>query len=178
MKESNIDCMKYRKSTHLAGIDVETIITEKGICKLTIKEAYYSKGVDVSGNKTDGYFLEFIEDVKPMVVNSINRKTISKIVKDLKKCTPAESRNIGNWIGLEIELTFDDTVKMMGKVVGGIRVKYQLPVNTASDKKALEILEMCNNLESLKVSWDMLSADEKKLPAVLAKKEQLKSTLK
>ena len=81
MKQENIDCMKYRKSTHIAGIDVETIINEKGKCVLTIKEAYYNTGVDVSGNKTDGYFLEFTEDVKPMVANSINRKTIASIVK-------------------------------------------------------------------------------------------------
>jgi hypothetical protein len=64
MKETNIDCMKYRKSTHLAGVDVETIIAEKGNCIVTIKECYYAKGVDVSGNKTDGYFLEFVEDFR------------------------------------------------------------------------------------------------------------------
>ena len=80
-KETNIDCMKYRKSTHLAGVDVETIISEKGECVLTIKDAFYDKGVDVSGNKTDGYFIVFVEDVKPMVVNSGNRKVISSIVK-------------------------------------------------------------------------------------------------
>lgn len=177
-REENIDCMKYRKSTHIAGVDVDTIISEKGQCILTIKEAYYAKGVDVSGNKTDGYFLEFNEDVKPMVVNSINRATIAKIVKDLKKCTPTESRNIGNWIGLQIELTFDPNVKMMGKVTGGIRVKYKLPENTADDKLALEKLNLCNSLESLSVAWKMLSADEKKLATVIAKKDELKAKLK
>lgn len=123
MKETEIDCMKYRTSTHLAGIDVETIINEKGNCILTIKDAYYDKDVYVSGNKTNGYFLEFTEDVKPMCANSINRKTISSIIKGIKKCTPAESRFLPNWIGLQIDLGFDESVKMMGKVVGGIRVK-------------------------------------------------------
>ena len=32
--ETNIDCMKYRKSTHLASVDVECI-AEKGSCELT-----------------------------------------------------------------------------------------------------------------------------------------------
>lgn len=129
MKETNIDSMKYRKSTHLAGIDVETIIAEKGNCILTIKEAFYDTNVDVSGNKTAGYFLEFNENVKPMVVNSINRKVIGNIVKAIKKCTSTESRNIGNWAGVQIELLFDANVKMMGKVTGGIRIaeKYELP---------------------------------------------------
>lgn len=179
MKETGIDCMKYRKSTHIAGVDVETIIDEKGKCEVTIKEAYYAKGVDVSGNKTDGYFLDFVEDIKPMVVNSINRQTISKIVKDVKKCAPAESRNIGNWTGLKIELTFDSTVKMMGKVTGGIRVKYKLPVNPATDTKALENLALCTTLEQLETTWKaLLSTDEKNLPTVMAKKDELKNKLK
>ena len=132
MREIGIDAMKYRKSTHLAGIDVETIIAEKGNCILTIKECYYDTNVDVSGNKTAGYFLEFHENVKPMVANSINRKVIGNIVKALKNCTSAESRNIGNWADVKIELLFDANVKMMGKVTGGIRIaeKYTLPTLT------------------------------------------------
>ena len=101
MKEHGIDAMKYRKHTHLAGVDVSIIASEKGKCLLTIKDAYYSKGVDVSGNRTDGYFLEFVEDVMDMVVNSSN----------------------SNWIGYKIELYHDETIRMMGKIVGGIRVK-------------------------------------------------------
>jgi len=130
MKETNIDSMKYRKSTHLAGIDVETIIADKGSCILTIKEAFYDTNVDVSGNKTAGYFLEFIENVKPMVINSGNRKIIGNIVKALKKIDNTQSRNIGNWAGVQIELLFDPSVKMMGKVVGGIKIaeKYEKPL--------------------------------------------------
>ena len=52
MKETEIDSMKYRKSTHLAGIDVEAIVEEKGNCILTIKEAFYDRGVDLGGNRT------------------------------------------------------------------------------------------------------------------------------
>ena len=121
--ETNIDCMKYRKSTHLASVDVDAIIAEKGSCELTIKLAFYDKGVDVSGNKTDGYFLRFEEvGVKDMVVNSGNRKKIANIVKQLKNCTPVESRNISNWTGLKIGLKVDPNVKMMGQIVGGIIV--------------------------------------------------------
>lgn len=137
MKETNIDCAKYRKSTHLAGIDVETITSEKGSCILTIKEAYYDTNVDVSGNKTSGYFLEFEENVKPMVVNSINRKVITNLVKSVKThLTNAEARNIGNWAGIKLDLYFDANVKMMGKVTGGIRIKenYPLPILVADSE--------------------------------------------
>ena len=176
-KEKNIDSMKYRKSSHLAGIDVETIISEKGICKLTIKEAYYSKNVDVSGNKTDGYFLEF-DNQKPMVVNSTNRKQIAKIYKDLKKCSSTESRNIGNWVGLEIELYFDENVKMMGKKTGGIKVKYKLPENPASPEEPIKKLKSCKTLADLKFVWVKFTPDEMKLPTVVALKEELKGSLK
>lgn len=177
MREEGIDSMKYRKSTHLAGVDVEGIIAEKGKCVLVIKQSYYETGVNVSGNKTDGYFLEF-DNHKPMVVNSGNRKQIAKIYKDLHKCTPTESRNIANWIGLEIELYFDENVKMMGKTTGGIKVKYTLPTNNTSDVEALKKLNNCKTLEDLKNIWLALEPNEKTLPTVLAKKEELKTKLK
>ena len=123
MKEHNIDCMKHRKHTHLAGVDIAIITAEKGKCVLTIKDAYFTRGIDVSGNKTDGYFLEFEEDVMPMVVNSSNRKMIANNLVLEKGLSLTDSRNIGNWIGTKIELYHDETIRMMGKIVGGIRVK-------------------------------------------------------
>lgn len=175
--ERNIDAMKYRKSTHLAGVDVEMIIAEKGQCILTIKDAYYDTNVDVSGNKTDGYFLEFEENVKPMVVNSINRKTISNIIKMNKGCTAVESRNIGNWIGQTIELIFDSTIRMMGKNTGGIRVKPTSPIPNIDDKKALELLNTSKTLQELQENWSKLSKQEQKLPTVNALKDKLKNEL-
>ena len=177
-KEREIDCMKYRKSTHLAGIDVETIIAEKGSCILTIKDAYYEKNVDVSGNKTDGYFIEFVEGVKPMVANSINRKTISSIVKTLTGCTSADSRNIGNWKGTKLELIFDENVKMMGKVTGGIRVSPISPIPDISDTNALAVLRASTTIVELQVNWSKISKDEQKLATVNALKDKLKEELK
>jgi len=146
MKEHNIDCMKHRKHTHLAGVDVSIITAEKGKCILTIKDAYYSRGVDVSGNKTDGYFLEFEEDVMDMVVNSSNRKIIANNLVLEKGLSLIDSRNIGNWIGTKVELYFDETIKMMGKIVGGIRVK--------GFKILPELLPNTPNFEAVKKALD------------------------
>lgn len=175
--EREIDCMKYRKSTHLAGVDVETIIADKGKCELTIKDAFYERQVNVSGNKTDGYFITFVEDIKPMVVNSVNRKTISSIVKINKDCTAAESRNIGNWLGTKIELLFDPTVKMMGQVVGGIRVNPKSPIPDIDDKAAITLLNSSKTKAELKTNWSKLSKKEQELPTVNAIKDKLKTTL-
>ena len=176
--ETNIDCMKYRKSTHLAGVDVEMIIAEKGNCILTIQDCFFDKGVDVSGNKTDGYFVNFKEAVKPMVVNSTNRKTIASIVKVKKELSSVESRNIGNWNDITIELYFDPTVKMMGKVTGGIKVKPESPIPNISDINAIGLLNSAKTLKELVTLWGSLSVGEKSLPSVLSLKETLKTTLK
>ena len=176
--EKGIDCMKYRKSTHLAGVDVETMIDDKGKCLLTIKDAYYNTNVDVSGNKTDGYFLEFADGVKPMVVNSVNRKTIANIVKQTKGITSVESRNIGNWIGLQIELTFDASVKMMGKVTGGIRINPISPIPNVSDTNAIKLLNESKTILELQTNWSKLNPQEQALPTVNALKDKLKTTLK
>jgi hypothetical protein len=176
--ERNIDAMKYRKSTHLAGIDVETIIAEKKQCIVTIKDAFYDKGVDVSGNKTDGYFITFEEPIKPMVLNSVNRKTISANYKTLKGCSSTDARNIGNWIGLKIELYFDENVKMMGSVVGGIRVKMQNPIKDIDPAPAIAVLAESKTLAELQTNWSKLSKDQQALALVVAKKDELKTTLK
>jgi hypothetical protein len=178
MKEENIDSMKYRKHTHLAGVDVDIIVTEKGKCVLTIKKAWYEDNVDVSGNKTNGYFIEFVENVKPMVVNSTNRATISSVVKIKTKCTSTESRNIGNWKGLTIELSFDPSIRMMGKVTGGIRVLPISPNSKISDKNGIDTLNKSKTLSELLVNWERLTKEEKSLATVTALKERLKTTLK
>ena len=169
MKEHNIDAMKYRKHTHLAGVDVSIIASEKGNCILTIKDAYYSKGVDVSGNRTDGYFLEFVEDVMDMVVNSSNRKQISQNLVLDKGLSLIDSRNIGNWIGYKIELYHDETIRMMGKVVGGIRVKGfkalpNLEPNTPNFDAVKKALQGGNyTIEQVKTKYNVTDAVAKLL---------------
>jgi len=169
MKEHNIDAMKYRKHSHLAGVDVSIIASEKGKCVLTIKDAYYSKGVDVSGNRTDGYFLEFVEDVMDMVVNSSNRKQISQNLVLEKGLSLVDSRNIGNWIGYKIELYHDETIRMMGKIVGGIRVKGfkalpNLEPNTPNFDAVKKALQGGNyTIEQVKTKYNVTDAVAKLL---------------
>lgn len=178
MKETNISCNKYRKFTHIAGVDVAIIIADKGKCVLTIKQCYYATNVDVSGNKTDGYFIDFMEDIKPMVVNSGNRNRIAKIVKIRNKCSKIESENIGNWDGLVIELAFDESIRMMGKQTGGIVVSPISPIPNISDKNAKAILNESKTIDELKLNWSKLTNEEQKLPSIEALKQKLKPTLK
>ena len=179
MKETNIDSMKYRKFTHIAGVDVELVVAEKGKCEYTIKECYYQKNVDVSGNKTDGYFIEWLENgVMPMVVNSGNRKTIAQIALQTKQLpSMSEARNIGNWAGLKIELRFNPNVKMMGKIVGGIVVVMPefKPVARISDANAMAKFAKCTTKNEVNEAYKSLTVEEKNLPTVQGKIAEFKA---
>lgn len=126
MIERNIDCRKHRKSTHLASADLDALTLEKKPLKFTITDVRYETGVDVSGNKTDGYFVKFKEHKKEMVLNSVNRKVLADFALTLG-FQNEERYNIGNWVGMEVELYVDRNVKMMGKIVDGIRIKTEPP---------------------------------------------------
>ncbi|AGO48357.1 hypothetical protein Phi10:1_gp016 [Cellulophaga phage phi10:1] len=127
MIERNIDCRKHRKSTHIASADLDSMELENKKLIFTIEDARYETGVDVSGNKTDGYFVKFKGQKKEMVLNSVNRKTLADLAK-IKGFEGAERYNIGNWIGFTIELFVDRKVKMMGSIVDGIRVRPAFPI--------------------------------------------------
>ncbi len=165
MKEENVDAMKYRKATHLAGVDVDLMDNKI----VTIKKCWYETQVNVSGNKTNGYFLSFVEDFKDMVVNSSNRKTIINIVKNTKQLPTKEARNTKSWEGLRIELYFDETVTMMGKVTGGIRIKAHAPVlpellpNTPQWDKVVEALAGVYTMDQIKTKYSISNENEKLL---------------
>lgn len=57
------------------------------------------------------------------------------------------------------------------------RFKKYFPPVTASDKEPLLLLSKVTSLDDLKTAWEGLSVEEKKLPTVMAKKEELKTKL-
>lgn len=137
--ETQIDAFKYRKSTHLAAVDVREIIREKESCELTIKLAYYDKGVNVNGKKTDGYFIRFEEPLKEFMPNSGNRKIIANIVKEKLNIPITEAMLINNWTGLKIKLLFDPNRTFAGEITGGIlvdRTYLETPKKTLEEAKA------------------------------------------
>jgi len=126
MKETNIDCRKYRKSTHLAAADLDAMTVEGKSMVYTIKEAWYDTKVDVSGEKTDGYFCSFVEPIKDMVLNSTNRKIIAGFAGQ-KGYDEIARWNIGNWSGIKVEFYVLRDIKAFGKVQDGIRIKPIMP---------------------------------------------------
>lgn len=60
----------------------------------------------------------FKENVKPLILNATNSKTLSRLYK---------SDYIEDWIGRKFNIHFDPTVKVGREVVGGLRILPTLP---------------------------------------------------
>lgn len=176
--ERDIDCLKHRKATHLSGADVLEIVNKKGKCILKIQDAYYNATESVAGKNTGGYFIKFDEDLKPAMLNTINKKRLIQVAKSVKNLDLEQARNIKNWVGLSVELVFDGTIKFGAEVTGGFRILPISPIPNISDKNAIGILNACKNLEELGLAWTKITLEEKSLPTVFALKEKLKKSLK
>ena len=84
----------------------------------TIKSVAVEKIVGTDGKKEECMVMRFKEpNIKPMIVNSTNAKTIEKLYK-----TPY----IEEWAGRKIQL-FVDKVKAFGEVVEALRVRPYMP---------------------------------------------------
>ncbi len=126
------DWRQFRKSTHLASADLDAMETSGKALIFTIKDVKYETGVDVSGTKMDGVFCHFIEDIKPLKLNSTNNKILAGFAKK-DGLIGRECHIIENWKGMRIELYVDRNVKMMGAITDGIRIKPLRP--KAKEKK-------------------------------------------
>jgi len=92
---------------------------------VTIKSAGNEIIVGADGKKEECMVMHFSDGIKPMIVNSTNAKTITKVLK-----TPY----IEDWQGKKIQL-YIDHVKAFGEVVEALRVRPKLPI----EQKQVEI---------------------------------------
>jgi DNA-directed RNA polymerase subunit RPC12/RpoP len=86
---------------------------------VTIKSVSNELVASPDGKKETCSVMSFIENVKPLVLNATNSKTITKLFK-----TPY----IEEWEGRKIQLYVQKGVKAFGDVVDAIRVRPFLPV--------------------------------------------------
>lgn len=84
---------------------------------LTIKSVVREKITGPDGKKEECTVAHFIEDAKPMILNSTNCKTIEKLYK-----TPY----IEDWAGRKIQI-YSASVKAFGDVVDALRIRPKIP---------------------------------------------------
>lgn len=113
--ENKTHYRKVFKSDHLGVADLEEYIEEGKTLIFNIKEVKQEFNVSVAGRKGNHNIAYFKENIKPLVLNSTN----SKVVKSFNKNSPF----VEDWANTVVELYIDETVKMKGEVVGGVRIK-------------------------------------------------------
>ncbi len=121
----------YLSSADVNGSDL--ILTIKHV-KLQIVK---SQQGDQSRNVA--HFVE--KDVKPMILNVINSKTVRKFTK---------SRYIEDWNNIPVQIYVDPQVKMMGEITEGLRIRQQQP--------SMEKLELTPELSEGKIWASALTA--------------------
>lgn len=130
---------KAYKSDHLGVSDLEDFI-EQGVALIfTIKHVKQgnTKVAGKSGFYNVAHFSE--NGVKPLVLNATNAKRVANI---------AGSPLIEDWAGIKIELYIDSNVKMLGEVVGGVRVKSK-STNEPTKQELEERIKTANNISQL-----------------------------
>lgn len=120
--------------------------------KKTIKTGFWLK--DLSGKRL----------YKPVILNNTNA---AFCIKEFG------SSFMEHWIGKPFVL-YAQADKRHGFVA---RFKKYFPPATITDIEALTVLSKCGTLAELGEAWQNLSPAEKKLPTVMAKKEELKTVL-
>ncbi|MFA5307189.1 MAG: hypothetical protein WC365_07115 [Candidatus Babeliales bacterium] len=88
---------------------------------LTIKTVKVESVTGPDNRKEDCMVMTFVENVKPMIVNATNAKTITKLYK-----TPF----IEEWAGKKIQL-YATEVKAFGDVVEALRIRQKIPTQAA-----------------------------------------------
>lgn len=86
---------------------------------VTIKSVANEVVTGADGKKETCMVMRFMENVKPMVLNATNSKTIAKLFK-----TPY----IEEWEGRKIQIYIQTGVKAFGDVVDALRIRPFLPV--------------------------------------------------
>jgi hypothetical protein len=123
------DWRQYRKSTHLASADLDALETAGTKLIFTIKEVKYEENIDVSGTKMNGIFCYFMENIKPLKLNSTNNKILAGFAKK-NGLIGKECHVIENWKGMKIEMYVDRNVRMLGTITDGIRIRPLQPIVT------------------------------------------------
>ncbi len=149
-------------SDHLSAADVFEMEQNGQSTIVTIKKAG-KEFAKVAGKEGEYKILYFEEDVKPLVLNTINGERIANF-------HPTKSPMLFDWVGIKIELYADTKVKFGKKVVGGVRVRTKQPrlepkpLPTITDdrfSKLLDAIEAGNYTKDKAIKSFSLTADQK-----------------
>lgn len=135
---------------------------------LTIKSSGLEQIVGSDGKKQDCIVVHFMEQVKPMILNNTNAKTITKI-----HGTPYMEQ----WAGKKIQI-FARRIRAFGEDVDALRIRDFVPKTVTIDPaKAIALINACKSLDELKKVYLALNKDEQGHPDVIKAKDAKKGGL-
>jgi pentatricopeptide repeat protein len=113
---SEVNKTHYRKvfkSDHLGQADLEDFIENGSNLVFTIHHVTQEIGARVAGKKINANIAYFQENIKPLVLNATNSKTLKQLTG---------SSFVEDWSNVTVQLYIDANVKMKGDKVGGVRI--------------------------------------------------------
>ena len=123
------------KSDHLGVVDVDELLEAGNKPIFTISHVNQEMGAKVAGRKINANIAYFVENIKPLVLNATNSKTMQGLTG---------SCFVENWQNVTVELYIDRDAKLKGEVVGGVRVSPRR-VNKAKKVITKETAKMWEN---------------------------------
>ena len=160
---------KVFKSDHLGIADLEEFIEEGKSLIFTIKEVKQyilesgsrNSGVVVAGKRISANIAYFVEDIKPLVLNSTNSKTVKEFNDG--------SHFVEDWSNTKVELFINASVKMKGETVGGVRIRKPIiklpdlnPEHPKWNAAKKSVEEKTYTVEALK-EWYTITPNNEKL---------------
>lgn len=164
-KQSKTHFRKVYKSDHLGVADLEDYLEEGRRLVFKIKEVKQEIGATVAGKKGNFNIAYFEENIKPLVLNATNASVLKAF---------SGSSFVEDWKGLLIELYIDNTVKMKGDVVGGVRIVKKQPL---VDKDLTDDINACKLVSELGKLFSSMSREQQQRYKVLVteKKKELEN---
>ena len=111
-KEFTGKVSEMRKSDWLASEDIED---RGGSIVVVIAKCEKHENVEFEAGRTEKvvYTVRFEKATKELVLNATNRKTLAELF----------GRDVSAWKGQKVELYVQSGIKLMGKLVNGIRIR-------------------------------------------------------
>lgn len=143
---------KVFKSDHLGCADLEEFMEAGSDLIFTIDRVQQERGAKVAGKNIDANIAYFKEKIKPLVLNATNSKTMRKVTG---------SAFIEDWCGTRIQLYIDGSAKLMGEVVGGVRIRDNITQNKKAFSqedinRAADEIEACTDIMELMAAWQKI----------------------
>ena len=165
---------KLRNPNYLGGWDLQDNTGKTNDIIVTIKEVKQDEVFDQKTQSMGVVLTVYFNEVKPVILNATNRKTLCKVT---------ETEFIEQMVGKRIQLTtkrikafgeYHDAIRIVNKI---ITAQEQKPV-IVDESKCIKLLEDASGtLQLLGEAWVKLSNEEKANSVVLAKKEELKNKI-